>query len=341
MKTQFDALATILTAGLSQQIDAQTDLSSADWDLLLPFFTDQQLKPAARAGLALCSEKGLPTPDAKTLFKFTSESVIRELGFVKVEKEIQDLASAWKAEGKCPLGIGGVAFSRCYPRPMLCGTDELVCIPLYKEKNADAEALRGTTIERGPLKVTVADSAAGPFSGNRSEHQNAVLRQAFFSAPCTLDTTLGLAYPNLLFRALYHVHTAQQQLMYSAMPFRMIVDWAMLLRFIASSEREKLDWAAFNESIADLGLTAFLRSFTALAVRLTGVTLPAEAAEYTASDDDVRYLYESVIDPQPAPAPGEEDGRFSRFIGVLRNSKKYSRFSDISPTKEAFRYLFS
>lgn len=346
MQTQFNNLAALLTLGLSKKNIPDADLSKADWGVLVPFIFTNHLVPIARSAFGQLAEKKLPTPPAEVANKIIYEAV---QGLVKHPKRMHDIiefTTKWVKEDKRPLAIGGYVFSRFYPNRSLRNEDTLVCVPLRRNAPDDVEvgATNEQNLEFRTLRVVVPDSATGPFSMKGGEGADAVLRTVFFSEPCVLDQANGLAYPNPEFLALYHLYSAQQLLLHSRVPFIMVVDWAMLLNALMLRAQEKFNWAGFREHVTDLGLLRFTQRFTALAQRLTGIELSAELSWLTddVSDKDVAYLYECIITGVEADTTSvEEKGRFSRFADVLRNSKKYSRFSDVSPAKQAFRYLFS
>lgn len=347
MQTQFNNLAALLALGLLKKPCPGVDFAKADWDVLEPFLVSNRLEQITRRAFACLTAAKQPLPPTEVVFRFMNKGVQGLGASVARTKSTLEFSKKWVAEGKRPLAIGGTVFSRFYPSPALRGGDVLVCIPLCR--NTPDEVKVHTTAEEQAfdcpsLRVVVPSSAVGPFGTNRGEEADAVLRSVFFSAPCVLDPVLGLAYPNPEFMALYHLYTAQQLLLHSRMPFVMLIDWIMLLHALVFRTEAKFDWAAFKEHVSDLGLLRFAQRFTVLAQRLTSIKLSDSVAWLTedVADADVDYLYECLVTGvDAAPAAEEVKSRFSRFADVLRNSKKYSRFSDVSPAKQAFRYLFS
>lgn len=347
MQTQFNNLAALLALGILKKPCPGVDFSKADWDVLEPFLVSNHLEQIVRRAFACLTAAKQPMPPTEVVFRFMNKGV-QGLGENATRmKSTLEFTKKWVDEGMRPLAIGGTVFSRFYPAATLRSGDTLVCIPL--RRNAPDDVKVSTTVEEQSidypsLRIVVPDSAVGPFSANRGEEADAVLRSVFFSAPCVLDPTLGLAYPNPEFMAVYHLYTAQQLLLHSRMPFIMLIDWMMLLHALVFRTEDKFDWTAFKEHISDLGLLRFAQRFTVLAQRLTSIKLSDDVAWLMedVADEDVDYLYECVVTGVDAdPATEGEKGRFSRFVDVLRNSKKYSRFSDVSPAKQAFRYLFS
>lgn len=347
MQSQFNNLAALLALGIVKKPCPGVDFSKADWDVLEPFLVSNNLEQIVRRAFACLTAAKQPMPPTEIVFRFMDKGVQGLGANATRAKSTLEFSKKWVDEGKRPLAIGGTVFSRFYPSPTLRGGDTLVCIPL--RRNAPDDVKVNTTdgeqsLDYPSLRVVVPSSAAGPFSTNRGEEADAVLRSVFFSAPCVLDQTQGLAYPNPEFMAVYHLYTAQQLLLHSRMPFIMLIDWIMLLHALVFRTEDKFDWAAFQEHISDLGLLRFAQRFTILAQRLTSIKLSDNAAWLTegVTDEDVDYLYECIVTGVDAdPAAEEGKGRFSRFVDVLRNAKKYSRFSDVSPAKQAFRYLFS
>lgn len=339
IKTQFDSLAALLSAGLTHKITPDVDLSKADWDILMPFVRENHLVGIVNEAMLYYKTKEQPLPDLKLRNEIARAAAILGISQLGHFTAMVTLNRQWMAEDRRPLALGGVGLSSLYPPRVIRGGNELACMPIYKSAKPDTSEgaqPQDETFTVKSLKVTVSTAMLTRANGKRGAHEDAVLGQAFFAAPCSIDKAASMAVPNPGFRALYHLYTAQQLLLNSRLPFIMVLDWAMLLRLLCSAE---FDWAAFLEQVSDLGLTSFAQSLTALALRFTGDTLPEAAASLTASDEDVAFLFSCIVD-------GSEDadsdkGRLSRFFGVLRNSKKYSRFSELSPTKEAFRYLFS
>lgn len=346
MKSQYNNLAAILSLGISKKTVDGADLSQADWGMLEPFLVSNHLEQITRRAFAmLCTEKQ-PLPPAEVVARFMDMGV-RAIGNHVVRlKSTRAFSAKWVKDGWRPLAIGGMAYRHFYQVPALRNDDTLVCVPLCRNAPGDVkvDAFEAQTIDYPELRIEVPSTAVGPFSTNPGEEADAILRSVFFGAPCELDSTLGLAYPNPEFMAVYHLYTAQQLLLHSRVPFIMLVDWIMLLDTLVVRTEQHFDWATFREHINDLGLLRFTQCFTVLAQRMTGVALAGSVAWLTenVTDKDVNYLYECLVaDAEPDSAPAEDKGRFSRFVGVLRNSKKYSRFSDVSPAKQAFRYLFS
>lgn len=342
MKTQFNYLAALLTAGLTQKTDSSVDLSQANWAILTPYLLEHRLLGIANDGLAAYASAELPMPDREVVSKYRSAATSLRLAHITYRSSIIGLSREWLADEKRPLALGGFAFASLYPKSSNSGIDELVCIPLYKNTKDENVATKSTetgTFQVKSIRVTVLDSAVSPLIRKHGDEYDAILRKVFFAEPCTVEPVLALAYPNMMFRALYHLFCSQQLLLNTHLPLRAVIDWAMLLRSLSVEGAPAFDWSAFHEYAGDLGLTTFTKAFTALAVRLTGIELPEGAASLTASADDVAYLYDCLMDEEQTPDPTTQ-GRFSRFMGVLRNSKKYSRFSDLSPAGEAFGYLF-
>lgn len=346
MQTQFSNLAALLALGILKKPCPDVDFSKADWDVLEPFLFSNQLEQIARHAFACLAKAKQPTPPAEVVSRFMFKGV-QGLGERATRKRSTlQFSKKWVEEGKRPLAIGGIVFSRFYPSAILRGGETLVCIPLRRNApdNVEVSTSEEQSLDYPYLHVEVPSTAVGPFSAQCGEEADAVLRSVFFSAPCELDPYVGLAYPNPEFLAVYHLYTAQQLLLHSRVPFIMLIDWIMLLHALVYLPEDKFDWAAFKEHITDLGLLRFTQRFTVLAQRLTSIKLSDNVAWVTedVTDDDVNYLYECLITGVDAdPAAEESKGRFSRFAEVLRNSKKYSRFSDVSPAKQAFRYLFS
>lgn len=337
MQTQFDHLAAVLTAGLSRTVHPATDLSQANWDVLLPYILQHGLASIAFRGVSYLKELGHPMPPTQLLLKLSGAASSSDIQSIRITSALLKFSLQWKHEGKCPLGLGGVALAPYYPFKSMYGAPELVCIPLYREAGSQPEASGEQTLTVGPVSITIPDSAAGPFGGKGQGEHTAMLLKAFYSAPCSIDRATGLAVPNPLFLALYHLFTAQQHLLHTHLSLRMVIDWGAIVHHLG--QVPDFDWALFTDLLADLGLPSFAKAITELAVRLTGVELPEGAAFLTAAEDDAMLLYRCTLSEGSGDEP--DQGRFSRFIGVLRNSKKYSRFTELSPTKEAFRYLFS
>lgn len=339
MKTQIDYLAAILTAALSQKVMPGVDLLQAKWDVLLPFLQSYKLMQMAQNAINFYSKNGQTLPDDKVCKAIRSAAVPALVEHLNREKSVVAFTKTWLAEGKRALVLGGLGLAKFYPNASFYGDNELLCLPIYKEQKGDEEPTETQRFEFETLQITIPASAEGPFSGKRGSEHDAVLRKAFVAGPCTLDYLRGLALPNITFLALYHLYNAQQQLLHTTLPLRMVIDWAMLVRHI-SADAKDFNWADLLEMVDDLGLTSFAQALTALAVRLTGISVPDGAASLTASPADVEYMFKCAVQPGTAAAD-EHQGRLSRFIGTLRNSKKYSRFSDISPAAEAFHHLFS
>lgn len=350
MQSQISYLTAILSAGLLQKTVPETDFSKADWNVLMPFVDSNHLYAITVKAFSVYRDKCAGMPPREVFMKYFSENVEKGSESMKRSAAMRKLSKEWYANGKCPLALGGEVFTVFYPKSQMRGGSEYVCIPLYQKASEDAAPRGGddsvemennvaATITIDNLTVTIPVSAVGPFGGRRGNEADAILRSAFYSAPCTMEPGLGIAYPAPIFLALYHLFTAQQLFINGVrLPFDMVVDWAMMLHALASYGPEKFDWNDFLEKAADLGILAFVQSFTTLAVRLTSVALPEGAASLTASDEDVDYLLNCLLDANSSADVTE--GRFSRFLGVLRNSKKYNRFSASSPLREAFHYLF-
>lgn len=337
MQKQINCLAAILTAGLTQKTNEHIDWTAADWDVILDFLRKNRLMGVANSGFAQYKENGLPLPDQKVRAATLGKTVNMTLETTALHASMIKFGRAWEAEGKRPLALGGMAFAAYYPSPRVHYATELECMELYKEgKKEDANAETSFEVDR--LKVKVVDSATGSFDSKNRGHEEAVLRKAFMASPCTLDRSTLVAYPNLNFLALYLVYTAQKQLMCSHLPFGKVLDWAMVLRRIGKSEANKFDGELFLEQVGDLGLLPFVQSFTGLAVRLTGVDVPASGKSLLVDGVDTDFLFRCILDETKAPA--DNSSRFSRFVDVLRNKKKYDQFTEQSPTKLAFRYLF-
>lgn len=345
MQSQISNLVAILNAGLTHKVVPGADLSKADWDKLLPFIEANHLQCIAAHACAVLKKLEQPLPERQVVAKLR-ESALR-VGTHQMGQQIaiKRMAREWREAGKCPLALGGVAFSVFYPSYVRRGGDTLVCIPLH-QKVQDGKAQERLVEQRegrrellaDVLKVTVPESAIGSFEGSRGDEADAILRSAFYAGPCELHPGLGIAYPAPAFLALYHLYTAQQLLLNTHVPFDMVIDWGAMLHGLGVIKEDKFSWTPFLEQLTDLGLLSFAQAFTALAVRLTGITLPEAAASLTATDEDVDYLFNCILDETSAKEVA--DGRFSRFFDVLRNSKKYSRFSESSPLSEAFHYLF-
>lgn len=337
MQNQINYLAAILSAGLLQKTNADIDLTKADWKTIVAFLRTNRLTVIARSGLALYKEQGLPIPDQKVWMKIHGDAVSAEITSLSMAAAVMRLSQQWVKEGKRPLALGGLAFADCYPMPNLHYSTELECLPLYKEGGMK-DGGEAAQFKEGKLSVSVVDSLAGRFGSVQCDHQEAVLRQAFSVGHCTLHPAYQVAYPNLNFRALYLAFTAQQELLQGKLSFGKVIDWAMVLRCIGQSAPEAFDAALFLQQVEDLGLLAFTQSITALAVRLTAVEVPASVAALVSPDADADYLFACILDHSPIAI--EQSSRFARFMGVLRNKKKYEQFTDVSPTKQAFRYLF-
>ena len=340
MQSQISYLTAIINAGLTRKVVPGVDLSKADWGKLVPFIEANHLQSIAARAFATLRKLEQPLPDRRIEMSMGEASIVEGPKRMKRQLAIKKMARAWREEGKCPLALGGLAFSVFYPSSALRGGDTLVCIPLLQKSDAEGGEQRGVSSQTydDVLKVVVPDSAIGPFNSLRGSEADAILRSAFFAGPCELQPALEIAYPAPAFLALYHLYTAQQLLLNARIPFDMVIDWGVMLHGLGQMKEESFNWTTFLEQVTDLGLLSFVQTFTALAVRLTGITLPEAAATLTASDSDVDYLLRCILDEKPAKEVG--DGRFSRFFGVLRNSKKYSRFSESTPLSEAFHYLF-
>lgn len=347
MQSQINYLTAIISAGLTHKVVPDVDLSKADWEKLIPFIEANHLQSIVMHAFSTLRKHGQPLPDRQIVFKLETDTLGNDAQRIKRQFAITKFSRQWRAEGKCPLALGGLAFSVFYPSYAHRGGDTFLCIPLHQkaaEESADTQDENIQTCVEGDLKVIVPDSAVGTFGSHRDNEADAILRSAFYAAPCQLHPVLEVAYPVPGFLALYHLYTAQQLLLNATLPFEMVLDWGALLHAIGKMDGEKFNWANFIEQVTDLGLLAFVQSFTTLAVRLTGITLPEAAASLTAADEDVDYLLDCILaasaTPDAATTGTPAEGRFARFIGVLRNSKKYSRFSTSSPLSEAFRYLF-
>lgn len=350
MQNQINYLAAILTAGLSQKTIPGTDFSKADWNVLMPFIDANHLYSITEKAFRVYKDKSVGQPPRDVFMKCFQENIKRVGDNMKHATEMRQISKEWKAKGRCLLALGGEALSVYYPNLQMRGGSKFVCIPLHqKEQEADAqpgtqdgfeiESNAAETLTSDNLTLTIPVSAVGPFGGRRGDEADAILRSAFHSAPFTMKAGLGIAYPAPVFLALHHLFTAQQLLLNDVqLPFDMLVDWAMMLRTFGSNDSEPFDWSDFLEKAGNLGILPFVQSFTALAVRLTGITLPEGAASLTAADEDVDYLLKCIFESSSATDAAE--GRFSRFVGALRNSKKYDRFSDSSSIREAFYHLF-
>lgn len=337
MQNQINSLAALLTAGLSQKAKVNTDWTQADWSVLLPFLEKNRLTAIALRGLTQYKDNGLPMPDKDVYKTISSQAMSMNLENIALHANMLTLARKWEAEDKRPLALGGMAFASYYPNARLHYANEFECVAVYKEGCEKGEAA-ATSFKVGQLNIKVVDTATGPFANKNCEHEDAVLRQAFLAGPCALDRNTLVAYPNLNFRALYLLYTARQQLLHSYLPIGKVLDWAMVICRVGAMQANIFSWELFLEQLNDLGLFPFAQSFTALAVRLTGVEMPALGASLLADNPDTDYLYQCIVDEAAAHTDG--DSRFSRFIGALRNKKKYEQFSELSPTKQAFRYLF-
>lgn len=344
MQSQISYLTAIISAGLTNKAVSDVDLSKADWDKLTPFIETNHLQNIVAHALSVFEKSGLSLPDRQTIVKLNVASAGGSAQRLRRQFAITKLARQWHAEGKCPLVLGGLAFSVFYPSYAHRGGDTLLCIPLRQkaaEESVDTQGESRPASADESLKVVIPDSAIGTFGSRRGNEADAILRSAFYAAPCERHPSLEVAYPAPAFLALYHLYTAQQLLLNTRLPFDMVLDWGALLHAIVKMDGKKFDWPTFIEQSTDLGLLTFVQAFTALAVRLTGVKLPEAAASLTAADEDVDYLLKCILAASTADATDTPaDGRFARFFGVLRNSKKYSRFSDSSPLREAFHYLF-
>lgn len=338
MLTQINHLAAILSAGLSKKIIPGTDLSQVDWTILEPFLAEQGLMCIAESAVKYLQKNGTTVPGRGLCIKIACASANQKLERSKHITDLAMLSAEWRADGKCVLVLGGEAFAPFYPSASMRGGNDLLCVPVYKDKEPEA-SLDGQDFAYRSLRVTVPSAAEAPFSGKRGKEQDAVLAKCFFATPCSLDAKTGVAYPNPSFCALYHLYLSQHQVLHGRLAFRAVLDWAVLLRLLSQLKAEKFDWAEFLEYIADLGLMPFAKILTALAVRMTGLALPEACAELTASDEDVDYLLQCIFSEEVEEAAG--NSRLSRFMGVLHNSKKYSTFTDLKPRKEAFRHLFS
>lgn len=341
MQSQISYLQALITAGLTHKAVPGVDLSKADWDILLPFIEANHLQSIAAHAFSVFQKLEQPLPDRQVVQKLGGSSLNMSTTQTRQQFAIKNLAREWRKAGKCPLALGGVAFSVFYPSYVHRGGDTLVCIPLHQK--TEGEDSGHQSMESLPqddcLKVVVPDSAIGTFAGSRGDEADAILCSAFYAAPCELHPGLKIAYPAPAFLALYHLYRARQLFLNAHLPFDMVVDLGALLHGIARLSEEKFSWADFLEKINDLGLLAFAQAISALAVRFTGITLPEAAASLVAAtDEDVDYLHECIFTEVPVKAVS--DGRLSRFFGVLRNSKKYNRFSESSPLSEAFHYLF-
>lgn len=337
MLTQYNHLAAILTAGLSKKIIPGTDLTKADWAILEPFLAEQGLMCIADSAFKHLQKNDVALPGRSQCVKITCAAMSQQLERAKHQADLALLSAEWRAEGKCVLILGGEAFAPFYPKATMRGGDDLLCVPVYKDKEPEAP-LEGQDFTYRSLRVAIPAAAEVPFSGKRGKEQDAVLARCFFATPCSLDAKTGMAYPNPAFCALYHLYLSQHQVLHSRLPFRSVLDWAVLLRLLSQLKAEKFDWAVFLEYVADLGLMPFAKIMTELAVRLTGVDRPEACAVLTATDEDVDYLLQCIFGEEVEESASQ--GRLSRFMGVLHNSKKYSVFTDLQPRKEAFRHLF-
>lgn len=337
MLNQINYLATILTAGLSQKAKVNVDWTQADWGVLLPFLEKNRLMGIAQRGLKQYIDNGLPMPSKDVWKTISSQAVSMNLENIALHTNLMALARKWGAEDKRPLALGGIAFAPYYPNPRLDYSTELECVAVYKEGKGKDDAAE-TSFEEGRLKVKVVETATSSFRGQNGDHEDAVLRKAFLAGPCGLDPGTLVAYPNLNFRALYLLYTAQQQLLHNHLPFGKLLDWAMVIRRVGETNANIFCWELFLEQVEDLGLLPFVQNFTALAVRLTGVDVPALGKSLLVDGADTDYLFTCIT--ADAPTTDGDGNRFSRFVGVLRNKKKYEQFSEVSPTKQAFRYLF-
>lgn len=335
---QISYVSALLTAALSDKKAAGVDYTQADWTAVCEFMKEQGYSALYVKGYDALNKLGVELPATKEMLKFRMSVTDDLIRFGRELNHLRKFCYEWQKAGRVVLALGGLGFADCYPSTNQCGATEVPFMTLYR----DAESFKGHTekAERytaGPWTLIPADKAVGDRSDKREGEMDSQLQEAFHAGQCKSDNYFGFVKPSPLFRALYHLYHCQEQLLAGSLPFRSVVDWALLLRHLAA-QPEAFDWADLWTRAEAMGLANFCATLTALGQRLTGVELPEAAVRTTAQQDDADVLLDYILNPVGEEKSGN---RFGRFVGVLRNSKRYSRFTDISVVGEAFRQLFS
>lgn len=326
----------ILAAGLSHQVLPDADLSQADWDALMPFLTRHHLAAITQDAFAFLKEQGAPLPSMAKQMKVRTLALNYEVNYLTDVNAARALAHLWHSEGKRPIALGGYAFASCYPNPKARGGNELICFPLYNADATNVKDVAPSTEDFNGIRLRVETAVVTPHSGKRGLRQDAIFQSAFFRARCIEDPTIGIAVPNLLFRSLYHVHYSFEQYLHDSLQVEAVIDWAMLLQVMDAVP--EFPWKEIWENLDALGLRAFAEVFSALAVFLTQVHLSADATPFQVSQDEVDALLDDILKEGNGQRP---EGRIARFRDVLNHKEKYQRFTELSPTLEAIRQLFS
>lgn len=338
--SQIPFLTAILTGGLSKKLVDGVNLSQADWTVLMPYLEKNGLVAIASDAFGLYRKNDLPLPPPAILQQAQDTAVSLERSNLLDTMIMHKLCHQWGEEGRKMIALGGSAFSLVYPIPSHNGSAALDYFPLY----SSADKSKVKPVDEVPqlpfkhIKLHPVDSAVGNLKGSRANKHSAVLQEVFSASPCIAVPKPGYAIPNLQFCALYMLHTNQLSLIEDRLTIRIVCDWAMLLSAL-SREGVNFDWSDFWHQAERLGLTNFGATLSALALQLTGVQLPAEAAPATAQADDAEVLLSLILDPVEGDEP--ESGRGNRFLNVFRHREVYTRYTNINVTGEAFRQLFS
>lgn len=336
-QSQILYVTVLLQAGLLQQVPTNVNLEQGNWDVILPYLAAQHLEGLAGQGLAFLKSKDAATVQPKVFAQLGMNGIKDTMAYTRCSTDITKFSRVWNAAGKQVLALGGLALAPLYPSPNARGGNELVCVPLYK-KDATADE-RNVKIESpfdfGSLRIVVPETAAATADAKHRAAHDAVLNAAFASAPCTIDARQLTLRPNYMFWALYHLQLTHSAAMSGQFTLISAIDWAMLLRRISAADTQ-FDWAAFRQQAAALGVTRFATSLTTLAVRLTGIQLPADALGDT-DDKGADLLLASTFATTGSAAASGVKG----FVEVLRNHDFYAHNSDGSVIGRAFSKLFA
>lgn len=332
--SQLPYLTALLTAGLSKKKIADVDLAQADWGVMKPYLVKNDLLNIVSSAFKAFPEYAKAVaPHSKELVGL---SVSNNLERMKHGPVLMKLAMEWTKEGKCMLGVGGMALDQNYPVANMRGGRTLVCTTLISGKDTSKTSdFKHEEYDVGPIHVCHLSTLIPQDDDEASVKAAEVLTEAFFSAPCR-KYIAGAVRPNALFTALYLLNGAYSQITAGTMSIRVVIDWAMIV-YAAGSRDKDLDWTVLMEKCEAMGILSFVKVLTAAAVHLTGVEVPEGAETLNAAKaSDVELLLSYALEPMQMP----EASRWEKFTGILRHHKKYSRVMGVSPVAAAFRALF-